>query len=438
MEYSFEDRDEFKRKPVAEKLIKLLVSDVDLSPTIIDGPWGSGKTEFCKKLIKLAEAEEVEFQSLYLDTYKYDHSDDPFLMLITGISSLISDPESKKDIISKSIPVAKVLGKFIGKAGINWVFKESANVLVQELKDALDDGIKQTFEDFEKIDKNLDLLKESLREATKEKKIVIFIDELDRCKPTFALSLLEKVKHVFDIEGVQFVFTTNLSQLCAVVKQQYGSDIDAEDYLSKFFLFKVQLSDNHSPNNYDYHQNGYTHFDNLIKSLPEYQEVWRGRSSIKTLIEFLFMKDERSLRDAEKYFKHLEIFNTLDEEYSINENTIWGYIALMMVGVYIYTFDSSFSKKLLNDTYTESDISEFFQKNISILNTSSVYKAVDLVYAAFILDLPEENYIDIIDENKIKQLNSAAAEITSNGFSGERGDTIRIVKKTMRIMQFIN
>lgn len=43
----FDGRDEFSRKSVAEKAIKLLKSDIDVSPMIIDGNWGAGKTEFC-------------------------------------------------------------------------------------------------------------------------------------------------------------------------------------------------------------------------------------------------------------------------------------------------------------------------------------------------------------------------------------------------------
>ena len=50
IEYTFDYRDEFLRKPIAEKLISLLDSDINLSPLVIDGGWGTGKTEFCKKV----------------------------------------------------------------------------------------------------------------------------------------------------------------------------------------------------------------------------------------------------------------------------------------------------------------------------------------------------------------------------------------------------
>ena len=59
-DYTFDDqkgskgRDEFKRRPIAENVIKMLESaTVDISPLMIDAQWGCGKTEFCHKTINL-------------------------------------------------------------------------------------------------------------------------------------------------------------------------------------------------------------------------------------------------------------------------------------------------------------------------------------------------------------------------------------------------
>ena len=52
---TFDTPDEFNRKPIAENIIRLLTLDIDLSPMVIDGGWGTGKTEFCQKLIRLMQ-----------------------------------------------------------------------------------------------------------------------------------------------------------------------------------------------------------------------------------------------------------------------------------------------------------------------------------------------------------------------------------------------
>ena len=54
-EFTFQTRDEFNRRPFAERIINLLKSDIDISPMAIDGAWGTGKSEFCIKTLRLIE-----------------------------------------------------------------------------------------------------------------------------------------------------------------------------------------------------------------------------------------------------------------------------------------------------------------------------------------------------------------------------------------------
>lgn len=75
----------------------------------------------------------------------------------------------------------------------------------------------------------------------KVNKLVIFIDELDRCNPQFAIKLLERIKHFFDNDKFIFVFSTNLNELQYTVKKFYGEGIDGYLYLDKFFDLQFTL-----------------------------------------------------------------------------------------------------------------------------------------------------------------------------------------------------
>lgn len=66
-------------------------------------------------------------------------------------------------------------------------------------------------------------------------KLIIFIDELDRCNPKYAISVLERIKHFFQDDRIIFVYSTNKSQLVHTIKKFYGNDFDASGYLNKFF-----------------------------------------------------------------------------------------------------------------------------------------------------------------------------------------------------------
>ena len=70
--------------------------------------------------------------------------------------------------------------------------------------------------------------------------MVFIIDELDRCRPTYALSILERMKHIFAANGVCFVLVTHLTELTAMVQRAYGL-INAPSYLEKFYHRRIRF-----------------------------------------------------------------------------------------------------------------------------------------------------------------------------------------------------
>ena len=84
---------------------------------------------------------------------------------------------------------------------------------------------------------------EELKETFKtiDKKIIFFIDELDRCRPDYAIETLETIKHFFDESNIVFVLATDDNRLQSSVNSVYGSEIANEDYLHKFIDIKFNL-----------------------------------------------------------------------------------------------------------------------------------------------------------------------------------------------------
>src|SRR6266487_1448674 len=91
-----------------------------------------------------------------------------------------------------------------------------------------------------------DYLKTALKELGRRipgARIVVFIDDLDRCVPEKALEVLESIKAFFDIEGIVYVMGMNHSSIDALIKQKYGdeSDIKGLDYLEKIVQLPFQI-----------------------------------------------------------------------------------------------------------------------------------------------------------------------------------------------------
>ncbi|MBJ6977682.1 P-loop NTPase fold protein, partial [Vibrio cholerae] len=76
--------------------------------------------------------------------------------------------------------------------------------------------------DHVEAESSLQALQQALKSIAEQKPIVLFIDELDRCRPNFSVLMLETIKHTFDVEGVQFVLITNTNQLKASINHCYG------------------------------------------------------------------------------------------------------------------------------------------------------------------------------------------------------------------------
>jgi hypothetical protein len=90
-----------------------------------------------------------------------------------------------------------------------------------------------------------DTLAQFAQELTQEGRgvapLVVFVDELDRCRPSFAIALLERVKHLFTVPGVVFVLSLDKEQLAQTVKSVYGSGFAAEGYLRRFIDYDYRL-----------------------------------------------------------------------------------------------------------------------------------------------------------------------------------------------------
>lgn len=376
----FTNRDEFERKKIAEKLYNLLKNNIQgLSPVMINGAWGAGKTEFCAKFINYIKDEEQNstpnvIVPLYINAFQADHTDQAF-MTIMGVlySYLEENPEDQsvcKDLLKRATPIFKGLAKL----GINEGAKLALNfavgaVIPDNLKDAtselvkvalensdniLDKELQEKFKSFAKLDETITAFKNTLKARAEKTPFIIFVDELDRCRPDFSVALLECIKHIFDIENVQFVLVCNSMQLTASIKHRYGASIDAENYLEKFFGFKVNLINNEVLSvDYKKEQRINRELKYLRKLIDKSilgEELYNylndilfhGRNQYLILTIFIF---PLSLRLREKFFTNFRIYWNLKE---ITPNSLsFSDQFNLFFGVYIHTINQDVSSNLL-------------------------------------------------------------------------------------------
>lgn len=353
MSLDFSTRDEFNRRPVAEKIIQLLTAEINVSPMVIVGVWGSGKSEFTQKLIELFKDKEPDYRPIYLDAFRAEHGNNPILSLLSEVVKSLPEGE-QTSAIKKFAPTLKVLGKTLGKAGVSWLLKQDTAEIsddfdeqIQEASDSLiDHTAEKLLKSFVEEEQDLKTLQRALTTITQDKPVVIFIDELDRCRPDYAVAMLESIKHIFDIENLQFVLVTNTQQLKATVNHVYGASLDAQRYLDKFIAFKVTLPTQVKAN-HELEDNAVMHFkqlvlDSEILNSTILKEINHGH--IWTLC-YLIQIHQKSLREVETLVRYLEIYQILCDGFK--DRTIFGYALFRVIGVYLYTFETDISEQIL-------------------------------------------------------------------------------------------
>ena len=467
---TFDTQDEFKRKPIAENIIRLLTSPIDLSPMVIDGGWGTGKTEFCQKLIRLMQEQYSNYQPVYIDAFRSDHSGEPLLALLAEIIKACTPEdtgeqpsEQRKNITKKVAKAAGFVMKTVAKAAVGHVLKQNTDDLAEELQQIMNDGqdadslaetvtdaaatiashtIDATVEALLKeqieAEKNLETLKACLKELAAEKPIILFIDELDRCRPDYAVDMLEVIKHVFDVENVKVVLVTNTKQLRAAINHRYGMEVDAQKYLDKFLKYSFALPDKIVARfEKERALVAVEYFKQLIRNNGMAGEL-KGLIEQEITMNFIsnmIRQVNISLRETERLVRFLEIYHSLKDI----DGVPWQHKLLRITGVFIFCFYPNLIDDInRNCTNAECFVKFFNIQTLPIAPIERVFNTVQTIAMLLILnsnikekrfkfpEFPyEDKWYEHINDNFLKN-----SYISPNGIDG----VLSILKDTFRVL----
>ena len=251
------------------ELLTELIDNKKLLPATIGvyGDWGSGKSSLIKMAIKnLTEKRSSEkIDVLNFNGWMFEGYEDAKSVLLESILDTISAREglSKKatEILKglyRSVDKIKLFKKgaaittdVLATGGIGTVIGETVKQLAtlsnQEISESQLEKVTTHVRDelnHNELRKDLKKFQAECAELLLESKIeklVVFIDELDRCKPSFTVRLLEQIKHYMHDERITYVLSINTEELQHTIKNYYGDSFDACRYLDRFFYLRINL-----------------------------------------------------------------------------------------------------------------------------------------------------------------------------------------------------
>lgn len=409
--YEIEINEENIKKTILEdginnnkKLYSLirLINTIDSNTTIcIDGEWGTGKTIFINQFMYLLKnvdsCDEIRIEEeikeklsnvnkqnlvVYYDSWKNDNHIDPFESIIYNILDVFP---KYKSYVPDFIIVKDVIWSF-GKR-----FFEKSTFDIVNFKNI------NTYEDLAKeivtMEEKQDRFKELIDKILGDKRLILIIDELDRCNPIYASKVLETVKHFYNLKNITVIVIANNKELVNTIKKQYGYEFDAYSYLNKFYDFVITLDNNqkikYAQSVLGFERQTYLPHNVAFEMFKKYDFSYRDCNRYRTMYDVVKEHIEKS---------RSEIFN--EKEYIIMFDII-----LPIIIAYKVKDIQAYRSIIAGNT-------KYLQESLEFINNE--FKKSEVIYGNWFANLTGAT-----DGNEIKEILNIFIRFQENGMYRE-------------------
>lgn len=331
-----------------EPFAKILTSVIDCAEggftMALNGSWGTGKTTFVRMWQKYLG--KAGYKTAYINAWEMDFATNPLVSILGEVGSLTGKDNKAFKRIIKALPKSVRLGAegfistYTGQGAIKNLFNRHKS---------FDEDITSYCDQKEALQQFRSELQNFIEVNCGGKPLVFFIDELDRCRPDYAVEFLERIKHFFCVDNIIFIISVDKRHLAESVKGHYGSaDIDTDEYLRRFFDIEYDLP---TPE---------------IKAFCEYifkrenldgEQTDKEKDILLDIILMLVQSENITLRQVERYISQLKLCYA-----SYKELLVWHDLAAFLIfykhfipeiyeNLKASMYDVNSLSKLLSDKY---------------------------------------------------------------------------------------
>lgn len=353
----------------------------------VNNEWGTGKTTFVKMWEQ--HLKNQKFQTIYFNAWENDFNSNPLVAIIAELKTIIN---TKNETAFKSVvEKGSVLVKNVVPALVKSLIKRYG-VDVEEMADVVENTTKAATEILEEeiseyankkktISEFREQLEKFVKKSGSSKPLVFIIDELDRCRPDYAVEVLEQMKHFFSVPGIAFVLSIDKKHLAASVQGYYGSEnINTDEYLRRFIDLEYSIPKPSAKEfvNYLYSYYAFSEFfeSHQRMQIPQFQN---DNELLIRMAELLFEESNTTLRQQEKIFAHTRLVLRM---FGGNNYT---FSSLLFVLVYIKTLKKDLYSKIEGNILTPQQLSHAFADLFSQDVESQDVQGINLGYVEALL-----------------------------------------------------
>lgn len=296
-----------------EKYANVLTNIIESYPEgfvlSINNKWGTGKSTFVKMWKQ--QLTNKGYNTLYFNAWENDFEDSALTALVAELKTITKQPTETefKTLLKSAAILTKHIAPAIAKAiAEKYISTEILKTSIEGATNSFAEIFEHQIDEYSNKRKSIadfrDSLYEFVNKNTEDKPLVFIIDELDRCRPNYAVSILEQIKHFFSVKKIVFVLSIDKEQLGNAVRGVYGSDrIDADEYLRRFIDLEYSIPEPEAGIFYRYLYDNFR-FDDFFQSSERLKihELRSDKDRFLKICKLLFSKTIVSLRQQERIF----------------------------------------------------------------------------------------------------------------------------------------
>ena len=405
------------RKEPVESLTNIVRSLEGPCVLAVDAEWGKGKTTFLKMWEQYLRNEK--FSVVKFNAWETDFSGDPFVALSTELTEGLheyKDEQLKTKITDMKKMASEVLRRAVpgmirhateGILDLNQLFEKEAGQALASYQET-----KKSVEEFRKA---LQDMADTLSQSSGNRPLIVVVDELDRCRPSYAVELLEVAKHVFAVNHIVFVLAVNCSELAHSIKALYGSRFDAAGYLRRFFDVDFRLPD---PDRGAF-------IDAMLNAvqIKEHLDRWQDNDRFRKLLKSFFRASDLSLRQIQQAIHRLGLVLAL------LRGGLQELLAEMTgVALILRTIDQDLYHRFVGGEVSDLDVvdavfSSTRAKTLQREYESCLFEAA-IIAAAWELTTPESNAVESITTPLLRRYRDLVADNASHDPERKRAEEI--------------
>lgn len=301
------------RRKYADVLTSIVSSYDEGFVLAINNKWGTGKTTFINMWRQ--DLKNNKYKTLYFNAWKNDFQEEVIISLLSELQELKPDQdETFNTLLEKTATFMKRVAPAIAKGAASVIVgsdavSEVAEAVMGYTTEQVEEQVKAFNEKKKGIEDFRDILEDYANEIDPDKPVVFFIDELDRCKPSYAVDVLEQIKHLFSVPGIVFVLSIDKVQLGHAICGYYGSDgIDSNEYLRRFFDLEYVIPEPNRKKFIEYLY-GYYGFNEFMESKARSasREFENDKENLNILALLFFNAGNYSLREIERTMARIRV-----------------------------------------------------------------------------------------------------------------------------------